>query len=205
MEKINSNLLEACSELFLHQGIKSVSVDEISRKASVSKKELYCLYENKEGIIKAWINYDLSLIEEKNNYFVETKNDAIAEIFASTQYLVDRFRNISPILFFDLTKYYKSIYDYMTKTQMDICFRCVGGNLQRGINEGFYRSEIDINVVSRIWFSKTLLLQNSTLFPLAEYSFQTLLSQFMELHIRSISTQKGLELLIKQINQKNDD
>lgn len=193
--------MEACSEIFLQQGIKSVSIDEISRATNTSKKDLYELFENKEGIIKAWIDYDLLLIEKKNEEYKENKDNAVAEIFASTQYLVDRFRNISPVLFFDLTKYYKLIYDYMNKAQMEVCFRCIGDNLKRGVQEKYYRASIDTNVVSKVWFSKCQLLQNSTLFPLEEYSFQNLLSQFMELHIRSIATPKGLELFNTIINQ----
>lgn len=201
MEKATSNILEECSKLFLHQGVKSVSVEEISRAANTSKKELYSLFENKEGIIKAWIRYDLLLIDEKNNYYRENEQNAVAEILAATQYTSDRFRNISPVLFFDLQKYYKSIYEYMVQIQQEICFQCILQNLERGIDEGLYRTEIDQNVVSRLWFSKILLVQDSTLFPLAEYSLQTLLYQFMELHVRSIATPKGIELFNSITNQ----
>ena len=72
-------------------------------------------------------------------------------------------------------------------------------NLTKGIEQKLYRKDIDIDFTARIYFNGMLGIKNKDLFPLVNYSMNTLTSYHLEYHLRGISTAKGIKELEKQL------
>jgi hypothetical protein len=80
---------------------------------------------------------------------------------------------------------------------------CVSDNLQRGIDLGLYRDTLEIEFISKIYFTCMMALKDKELFPLNNFSMQTLMSYYLEYHLRGICTSKGLENLSKIIKNQS--
>ena len=77
---------------------------------------------------------------------------------------------------------------------------CVIRNLQRGIDWGLYRENLNTSIISRIYFSCMVSLKDKELFPLKNNSMKTLMNTYLEYHLRGICTPKGLEKLTELLN-----
>ena len=55
MEENRKNILSKVAELFQKYGIKSVTMDDIARELSISKKTLYQYFSDKHGRIVYWL------------------------------------------------------------------------------------------------------------------------------------------------------
>ena len=77
---------------------------------------------------------------------------------------------------------------------------CVTNNLRRGMEQGFYRDNMDVEFISRIYFSGMMAIKDRDLFPLKQFSMNVLMEHYLEYHVRGICTPKGLEIL-NRINQ----
>ena len=80
-------VIQAARELFHQFGFKKVSMDEIARKAGVTKKTIYMYFDSKEDLLKYFIQEEISnmekiveSVEAKKLDFFETVNLAIYEI-----------------------------------------------------------------------------------------------------------------------------
>ena len=80
-------IIQAARELFHQFGFKKVSMDEIAKKAGVTKKTIYMYFNSKEDLLKYFIQEEISnmekivkKVEEQNLDFFETVNQAIYEI-----------------------------------------------------------------------------------------------------------------------------
>jgi hypothetical protein len=71
----------------------------------------------------------------------------------------------------------------------------VKDNLHRGIKEGLYRPEINIDIVSRMHISQMDAGLDEKLFPAKRFPFPSVQIQMMELYMRGIATQKGIDLI----------
>ena len=80
---------------------------------------------------------------------------------------------------------------------------CVIENLNRGLELGLYRSNIDVKFISRIYFNCMITLKDQLVFPLKDFSMKTLMDYYLEYHLRGICTTKGIEYLNKflEVNQ----
>jgi hypothetical protein len=103
---------------------------------------------------------------------------------------------------YQLQKYYPKIYASLTQKQFDVMQVCVLNNLKKGIEDGLYREHIDLEFTSRIYFNGMVGIKDKDLFPLTNYSMNTLMNHYLEYHIRGIATEKGVEELKKQLTQK---
>ena len=79
---------------------------------------------------------------------------------------------------------------------------CVKNNLTRGINADLYRTNLDIDFIARIYFNNIVGLKDPKLFPLNHFSMNELMDNFIEYHIRGISTEKGSKILNQIIKNK---
>ena len=103
---------------------------------------------------------------------------------------------------YQLQKYYPKIFASISKKQFEIMQVCVIQNLNDGIKQGLYRKEIDVEFISRIYFNGMVAIKDKELFPLHNYSMNTLMNYYLEYHLRGICTEKGLEQLENQLKQK---
>jgi hypothetical protein len=68
-------------------------------------------------------------------------------------------------------------------------------NLNRGIELGIYRDDLDIEFISRIYFTGLTGIKDTDIFPNNVFAPKVLTELYLEYHLRSIVTPKGLETL----------
>lgn len=101
---------------------------------------------------------------------------------------------------FQLQKYYPKIYATLKKKQLEKMLGCVKENLEKGVKQKLYRDSVNIDFISRIYFNGMTSLKDQDVFPLNNFSMNSLMELFLEYHLRGICTPKGLEVLTKFIN-----
>jgi hypothetical protein len=82
--------------------------------------------------------------------------------------------------------------------------QCVIDNLKKGIQLGIYRENLNLEFVSRIYFSGIGSIKNTELFPAGLFDSSELTDEYLEYHIRGIVTSKGRTVLNTIINSNYD-
>ena len=200
--EIKNNVADCCLQLFIKQGIRSVSVEEIVRACNISKKTLYELFGNKEGVVRETLEYDCNSQQEELTIIAEKAENAIDEMFQLQKYISNRFMNLNPALIFDLTKYYNTIFRECHLEKQDIIIQFLEKNLNRGIREGHYRANLPKDIVSKLWLAKSEMVRDQEIFPLREYPMEVITRHLVELHLRSIATTEGIAEIDNQLNNK---
>tara|TARA_B110001454_G_scaffold188498_1_gene186533 strand:- start:3536 stop:4135 length:600 start_codon:yes stop_codon:yes gene_type:complete len=195
-------ILDTSKELFLNLGFKSVTMDEIASKLGVSKKTIYKYFENKTELVAAVTEYMFDAVSFGIDTICELKMNPIKEIFSIKRFIMKHLKDEKSSPQYQLQKYYPKIYASLTQKQFDVMQVCVLNNLKKGIEIGLYRDNIDLEFTSRIYFNGMVGIKNIELFPLTDYSMNTLMNHYLEYHIRGIATEKGVQELKKQLTQK---
>jgi AcrR family transcriptional regulator len=195
-------ILETSNELFLNLGFKSVTMDEIAKKMGVSKKTIYKYFENKTELVAAVTDYMFDTVSCGIDGICALQMNPIQEIFSIKRLVMKHLKDEKSSPQYQLQKYYPKIYASLTQKQFHIMQVCVVNNLKKGIEKGLYRTHIDLEFISRIYFNGMVGIKNKDLFPLTDYSMNTLINYYLEYHLRGIATEKGLQELQKQLTQK---
>jgi AcrR family transcriptional regulator len=177
-------------------------MDEIAKKMGVSKKTIYKYFENKTELVAAVTDYMFDTVSCGIDGICALQMNPIQEIFSIKRLVMKHLKDEKSSPQYQLQKYYPKIYASLTQKQFHIMQVCVVNNLKQGIEKGLYRTHIDLEFISRIYFNGMVGIKNKDLFPLTDYSMNTLINYYLEYHLRGIATEKGLQELQKQLTQK---
>lgn len=200
---MRDKIIDKASDLFITLGFKSVTMDDIANELGMSKKTIYVHFPNKTKLVEATTLHLFETISCGIDHICSFQKNPIEEIFDIKQFVMDHLKNEKSSPQYQLQKYYPKIFATLKSKQFEVMQECVTDNLKRGLEQGLYRKNINTNFISRIYFSGMVTLKDQELFPLKDFSMNTLMEYYLEYHLRGICTPKGLEKLEKilTINQ----
>ena len=88
--------------------------------------------------------------------------------------------------------------------QFDKMHNCVLSNVERGLEQGLFRDNIEPEFVARIYFTGMNSIKDQNIFPLNRFPISNLMDSFLEYHLRGIVTPKGKAILNKIINSNQE-
>ena len=198
---LKEQLIEKSEELFMRYGIRSVSMDDIARELGVSKKTLYQQVENKSDLIRQ-IFLTRSIEErEEIHRMRQASRDAIEELVLVAKFMISRLRLISPTSRYDLEKYYQEIHQELNRLHMTFFVQFIQENLRRGIEEGLYRTNIEEEVVAKLFVSMAIKLGHNEYFAVMEYKLENLVQQLFLYHIHGVASERGMETVVNYLGR----
>lgn len=167
----------------------------------INKALLVKYARNKGDLVKLLLRYER---ESFQNIFLENDfNDtnAIDILFVVSREICKRFTLVSPSVTFDLKKYYPAIYRTHVEERSKYIFEKIKINLEKGIRQGMYRSDLSVELVARLYISRLLDLHNPEFFPPEKFSFSMLFDVMFENFVRSVGTPDGVAYFEKKKNE----
>lgn len=192
---METEILLKASELFIERGFKTVTMDDIASELGISKKTIYQHYTSKPELIEKSLTYMNSLIIEQLEFTVKKGYPAIKELFEAHQNIhkaLDINLNTSSPLH-ELTKYYPKIDQKQKKFYQKKIVRFVETNLEKGIKEGVFRTDLDVDFLSRFFIASNFILEDLDFFPAKQFDSRLLDELQMKYYMRAIATEKGLK------------
>ena len=181
--------------LFLQYGFKSVTVDDIALKMSVSKKTIYTYFPKKEQLVETTAMRHFNFVMDKILSIAKHSKDPIIELYLIKKEALNHLSNEKNSPVYQLQKYYKAIYQKLKAKEFEVLGSFFSESIKKGIETGLFRPEVDINFVTRIFFNGIRGIQDIELFPIEEFKIDQLLINFSEYHLRAICTPEGIQKL----------
>ena len=197
---MKEKILNKAEEMFLELGFKSVTMDDLANKLGVSKKTIYEFFDNKLDLIENVAIFIRDKIHQEIDQIISKHYDPIQEMFEIKKVVMRRLKNQKSSPQYQLQKYYPKIFDNLKQSQVSKMEDCITLNIERGLEEKYYRQDINKIFVCKIYISGMLNLKDEELFKDSELTPKQLYEEFM----RSIVDTKGksrLAELEKQIQE----
>ncbi|MBK9292225.1 MAG: TetR/AcrR family transcriptional regulator [Bacteroidetes bacterium] len=182
-------------EVFRRFGIKSVSMDDLARHMGMSKKTLYQHFDDKNQLVEVSMNHliEADYCSMKN---IEQQNlNAIDEMFALYRHASVNVRNHNPVLEYDLQRYFPNIYKRLrdrTRAQMH---EIMLNNLRKGKAEGFYRSNLNENIIAKLFVLRMENLMHTDMVTTEELYSEAFFIETYRYHLFGILSEAGLQFI----------
>ncbi len=196
-------LLEKTSHLFMRFGIKSMTMDDISRQLGVSKKTLYLYVSDKNDLVYKVMR---SIIEGEKalvNHLAEQHENAIDMLFEMSREMSQKFAQIHPSINYDMQKYHPEAWSMFEKFKNEFIAGSIAENLVKGIEQGLFRGNLNPYIISRLYAAKMDMCTDSELFPADKYTFPQIHLELMRYHIRGVASEAGLKYLAEKVKKEN--
>lgn len=202
-------ILEKTNELFFEFGIRNLSMDDISRSLGMSKKTLYQYVKSKEDLIEKLFYYDELKWDTEMSKLKTDDINAIEILLQVSLRVFQEMSNFNPKLKFELKKYYEHIFQQFMVRKQNHIFGQISRNIEKGIAEGMYRSDVNIELIAGLYVRNLVMMHNNDYCFAENITFEEVFKVLFESHIRAISTPEGLVYFerrkseISQLNTNN--
>lgn len=191
-------IIEVARSLFMQYGIRSVSMDDVCRELGISKKTLYSEIETKSELVKQVLeSYTAGECHTMQCILAET-SDAIEAMVNIGFNIIQKVRNMKPGVVYDLQKYYRNIYNEWSIENRKFVREQIMNNLKSGIAQGYYRDNLDVEIIARLYVGKVQVIMNEEFFPVDQFRQEDVIKQHFQYHLHGILTPKGVEKLYSQ-------
>jgi AcrR family transcriptional regulator len=200
MEEKKSGILEKASALFMKLGFKSLTMDDIARELGISKKTLYFYFEDKNDLVEQAVISHLNKNQEIVLSFCNKANNAIQEVQQLMQCVNIQMKDTHPSVIFDLQKYHPDAYELFKEHKFTFILDIIKSNITRGQKEGLYKTNMNCEIIARIYVARIDLLFNPEIFPREQFQFTDIYIEMMKYHLYALVTKKGNKLLDQIFN-----
>lgn len=187
-------IITKADELFFRYGVRAVTMDDIAQELGISKKTIYQHFEDKDSIV-----YDVAFKSFENDkcelmaIYKEAENP-IEEILISIEYLRKNIANMNPMIMHDIRKYYPKVWSLYGEHKQFYLKEAIVRNMKEGIEQGLYRSDINIDILSKLRLEQVELAFDQEVYPFSKYNAFEVQEVFIDHFLRGIMTEKGLAI-----------
>ena len=198
---MKDQILIKATDMFLTLGFKSVTMDEIATEMGISKKTIYKYFSNKELLIEESTQLVHKEVRETIDTIVAKNFNAIEENFQIRRMFKEMFKYSETSPVYQLKRHYPEVYQKVVGYQIEICEGCFRDNIFKGISEGLYRENIDVENYVKFYYTLIFSISENTAL---ERDANNLEHKALEYHTRAMATLAGIIELEKQLQIINN-
>ena len=175
-------------------------MDDIANEMGISKKTIYVHFKNKTKLVEAVTFHLFDIISQDIDHVCDKAPNPIEELYSVKMCVMQHLKDEKSSPQFQLKKYYPSIYETLKFKQFEKMHKSVLESLENGVAAGVFRPNIDIDFISRMYFTGMTGIKDNMFFPADKYEMNYLMESYLEYHLRAIVTEKGMGILNNFIN-----
>ncbi len=190
---MEARIIEISTRLFSTYGIKSITMDEISKELGMSKKTIYQYFEDKKTLINAVVEHAVASEAAKIAVIENSNLNPIEEMFHHMKQAKEMLSNMNVTFLYDLQKYFPMAFAKYEKFKFENV-STVEKNLERGIKLGLYMEDINVKILAKFRVESVDMGFDPRIFNKDEFTLLEIQLETMAHFLRGILSPKGLEI-----------
>ena len=196
----NTFFLSKASELFIENGAKTLTMDDVAKEFGISKKTLYQKYKNKEELLEEVLEYKLQEVIDRLQYLDENIENSIERMICKDEEIDKVSYSNKNILIRQLVRYYPGIFQKHMLNFSEKFSQVMVHNIIKERKQGFYREDFDAEIYAKILF-QLVMSYDSPFLDTAVIEREYFTRESLLLYMNAITTEKGKEVLKEILNK----
>lgn len=192
---VKSDIIETATDMFLSGGIRKIKMDDIATRLGISKRTLYEQIRNKEDLIRYCLDNIIEMQREESEKILNNNNNVVEAIIAFMKKGNEILLSINPVFFSDLKRHYLSIWDEKLQLQSQNNYVVTKQLIEKGVKEGFYREDINLDLVVWIFVEQLNIFSNQEFFAGRNFSMTEVFTNLVVNYTRGLATARGVRLI----------
>ena len=191
---VKEKILAAAEQLFWRYGVKTTTLDDVAKQLAISKKTIYQHFTDKEDLLIQVLRD--RVIRDQQEFLCAMVNaeNPVVEILSALEMLRKHADRVSPNLMIDLRRHYPSAWAIFEQYKESHILKSIRDNIQRGIRDGLYRSDINPDILARMRVEQIELAFNNQFFPADRYDMVDIEQELMHHYVRGLLSETGFTI-----------
>jgi AcrR family transcriptional regulator len=194
---MEERILLKARDLMFQTGIRQVTMDGLATQLGMSKKTIYQYYKDKDDLVKAVVDFELKNHQQLCLHCESKADNAVHEMFLVMETMKEMTKTMNPGSMMELEKYFPTAFDIIKNHKDEFFLSLIKQNLIKGMEQGFYRSDLDVEILSRYRLETIFIPFNLYAFPVTKFDPIKVHTQLMEHFVYGLMTEKGYEIMLQ--------
>lgn len=191
--EIAERIVHTASLMFERLGIRSVSMDDISRSLGMSKKTLYQHFKDKDSIVVCFCQRHRKEWQQELTAIETQSPTALHEIVNLTKHLKVALSKMNPGLLHDMQKYHPAAFQEFLESKQSEMLPTIIRVINRGKQEGVFRQDLNPEILGRMRMEQIELSTNPAVFPPDKFNLLEVNLQLLEHFVSGMLTVEGMK------------
>lgn len=197
---IKQRIREQASRLFFKNGIRTVTMSDVSEALGMSKRTLYEHFSNKEELLVSCIR-DEHLRGLQRREEVEKEASSTLDImYRHFREAVVVLRELNPVFLVELKKFHPEIWKNEIEPLEKERDEYISHLIEQGIEQGLFYPGINSAIAAKLLHAQVEIMSDSEIFPLGQYSMADVFQQIFTVFTRGMATTRGLQVFDQLFN-----
>ena len=192
-----TKILSASAELFRQYGFKAITMDDIARRAGISKKTLYQHFANKQEVVNESVTWYKTHMTATCSAVISDAENAIEAMVRMLAFFDNMNKRINPMALFEMQRYFPEAYNTFRELLMDRDVAMMRENILQVIKEGLYRENLNAELLARYRLETSLMVLQPNLLVNDRSDLMSVALEIGEHFLYGIMTPKGEKLYHK--------
>ncbi|WP_019988748.1 TetR/AcrR family transcriptional regulator [Rudanella lutea] len=190
---MKEKIIEEAERLFWKYGVRTITMDDIARRLAISKKTIYQHFIDKEDIVFHVVKYHIENEVDEVCQLNAVAGNPIEELMLVSDMMRRHADEINPSVMLDIQRYYPKAWGVFLEYKENQIIKDIISNLRRGVEEGLYRPDIDLETMARLRVELLQIGFDEQIFP-HHKDMYVVQDQLHHHFVRGILTLKGFEI-----------
>lgn len=188
-------IVEQAMQMFVSQGIKSVRMDDIAQQLGVSKRTLYELFGDKEGLLFLAMECYFEQVRRRREALCVGACNVLEAMFMALSDVMNSSTVVNRMLD-NLRKFYPAVYEKLMREGTEKNRQEFRRMLRQGIADGLFTDRFNMDLaISVLYYTAAAIVARKDLILPEGVSEREAFVQIISNFFRGISTAKGLALI----------
>lgn len=186
-------ILEELLQLFKREGIDANSDADIIQKLDIRASTFKELFASRQDMVLQVTRYDLEQQQREQAEMLSKAENPVEEIMLILKDGIRRMSEINPAFIVDMQQYseaWEASMSYISENNQQVNAEI----LNRGVIEGYFRKDINLQLVTKIILEQFFMMVNPAIFPPSRYDLAEVFRSIYLYYVRGICTDKGGKL-----------
>ena len=191
---VREKIVETAGNLFMQLGIRAVTMDDIAKELSISKKTIYQYFKDKREIVNTITKMHLDIEEDRFFNQTEGSENTVQELIMVSQCLRESMQEMKVNIMNELQKFYPEAWQLYMDFKHNVMKNSIKDVIERGQQEGYFREEIDPELIAIMRMEQVQSFLMGNLYPKDQYTLTEAQMQLFDHFIHGLFTIEGHQL-----------
>ncbi|MBC5775686.1 TetR/AcrR family transcriptional regulator [Pontibacter sp. KCTC 32443] len=195
-------ILEEILQLFKREGIEANSEADIIRRLDIRQATYQELFANKQDMVLQVVRFDIEKQKLEQQEMLSKAKNPVEEIMMLLVDGITKMKDINPVFISDMQLYpeaWQASMDNLSRNNQQVNAEI----LNRGILEGYFRRDINLQLVTKILLEQFFMMINPMVFPPDKYDLAEVFRSIYLYYVRGICTDMGGKMAEEYFSKNN--
>ncbi len=161
------------------------------------------LFKDKSDMVRQVILHDMREQEKRDKQMLQHAANPVEEIFLVLQQSIGELKELNPAFIIDLQQHYPGVWGLVMEHLHTYNYHLDLDIINRGILQGYFRKDINLQLVIKIIMEQFNMLINPSIFPPERYELSEVFRSMYLYYVRGLCTEQGSKLAEEYFSRSN--